>query len=179
METGDIRCNGGRGPDLVRNPDSTWGGRMDQNERSDPNDRQIDGEHYRAANKDYQHWDLVADYGLSYFIGNMTKYVCRWRKKHGLTDLEKALHYLDKLISLELSYRFIPKRKLYLPTDTAGKFCEQQGLGELETEIVILSVRYREQQDLPPIREKIMELIRIAKEEERNKVESKLAKKNL
>jgi len=158
MEARDIRCNDGRGPDLTRNSNSTWGGRMDQNERSDPNDKQIDGEHYRA-NKSYQHWDLVADYGLSYFIGNMTKYVCRWKKKHGLIDLEKALHYLDKLMSLESSYWFLPKMKLFLPTDTAERFCVEQGLGELETEIVLLSVQYRKGEDLVPIREKIVELI--------------------
>lgn len=30
--------------------------------------------------------------------GNIIKYVCRWKKKNGLQDLEKALWYLQDLI---------------------------------------------------------------------------------
>lgn len=30
--------------------------------------------------------------------GNVLKYVCRWKKKNGLTDLKKAQWYLNRLI---------------------------------------------------------------------------------
>lgn len=30
--------------------------------------------------------------------GNIIKYVCRWKKKNGVQDLEKAKWYLDHLI---------------------------------------------------------------------------------
>lgn len=30
--------------------------------------------------------------------GNVLKYICRWKKKNGLQDLEKTKWYLDKLI---------------------------------------------------------------------------------
>ena len=30
--------------------------------------------------------------------GNVIKYICRWKNKNGLQDLEKASWYLDKLI---------------------------------------------------------------------------------
>lgn len=31
-------------------------------------------------------------------VGNVIKYVCRYKKKNGLQDLRKAAWYLDKLI---------------------------------------------------------------------------------
>ncbi len=31
--------------------------------------------------------------------GNVIKYICRWKKKNGLTDLKKAQWYLSRLIS--------------------------------------------------------------------------------
>lgn len=30
--------------------------------------------------------------------GNVIKYICRWKKKNGLQDLEKAMWYLNHLI---------------------------------------------------------------------------------
>lgn len=64
---------------------------------SDVNLKQVGGAHYKAA---YQHWDFVTDIGLEYLEGCATKYVLRWRQKNGLQDLEKARHYVEKLISL-------------------------------------------------------------------------------
>lgn len=34
----------------------------------------------------------------AYLIGNITKYISRWKKKNGVEDLEKARWYLDRLI---------------------------------------------------------------------------------
>ena len=31
--------------------------------------------------------------------GNVLKYICRWKKKNGLQDLEKAKWYLERLIA--------------------------------------------------------------------------------
>lgn len=64
---------------------------------SDPNDRQVGGEHYRAS---IQHWDLIEGDGHGYLEGCATKYLTRWRRKNGLQDLDKAVHYLEKLSSL-------------------------------------------------------------------------------
>lgn len=33
-----------------------------------------------------------------FMIGNVIKYVCRYKKKNGIEDLEKAKKYLDSLI---------------------------------------------------------------------------------
>lgn len=46
-------------------------------------------------------WDYVAANGLGYFEGNAIKYVTRWRDKNGITDLRKAIRFLEKLIEVE------------------------------------------------------------------------------
>lgn len=58
------------------------------------NDRQVAGNHYAA---EYQHWDFVHDVSMGYLEGQITKYICRHHKKGGTEDLEKAVHYLQKL----------------------------------------------------------------------------------
>lgn len=58
------------------------------------NDRQVGGLHYKH---DYQHWDWVAEIGMGYLDGTASKYLCRWKDKGGLQDLEKGLHYVEKL----------------------------------------------------------------------------------
>lgn len=62
------------------------------------NDRQINGDHYRGA---IQTWDYIVANDLGFLEGNIVKYVTRFRKKNGVQDLEKARHYLDKLIEVE------------------------------------------------------------------------------
>lgn len=57
------------------------------------NERQVGGAHYTG---DIQHWDLVWHYGLSYLPGCITKYACRYARKNGREDLEKALHFAEK-----------------------------------------------------------------------------------
>ena len=65
------------------------------------NDRQVAGNHYSKQGNSLQHWDMVDQFNLDYFQGQITKYVMRWRDKGGITDLEKARHFLDKYIELE------------------------------------------------------------------------------
>lgn len=64
------------------------------------NDKQVGGNHY---NKDgEQHWDRMWRlYGRGYFVGCATKYIERYHLKNGIQDLEKARHFIDKLIELE------------------------------------------------------------------------------
>lgn len=64
------------------------------------NDRQVGGDHYKKASNIEEHWDRVARLGLSYFQAQVTKYVERCRLKNGLQDLEKAQHFLEKMIEL-------------------------------------------------------------------------------
>jgi len=63
------------------------------------NDEQVGGTHYK--NKSIQPWDYIAANNIGYFEGNIIKYVSRWRSKGGIDDLNKAAHYLKKLIELQ------------------------------------------------------------------------------
>jgi len=60
--------------------------------------RQIGGRHY----KDFtiQPVEFIFANDIPYIEGNIIKYVCRWKFKNGIEDLEKAKHYLDMLIDL-------------------------------------------------------------------------------
>jgi len=63
------------------------------------NSYQVGGNHYRDC--DVQPWDIIDMYGLGYFDGNAVKYLLRWRRKNGVEDLRKAIHFIEKLIELE------------------------------------------------------------------------------
>jgi hypothetical protein len=64
------------------------------------NDKQVGGDHYVKTGE--QHWDRMWRlYGRGYFIGCATKYAERYHLKNGKQDLEKAVHFLQKLIELE------------------------------------------------------------------------------
>lgn len=65
------------------------------------NETQIGGNHYKSPGAE-EHWDRMWRlYGRGYFVGCITKYVERYHKKAGIQDLQKARHFLDKLIELE------------------------------------------------------------------------------
>lgn len=57
---------------------------------------QIGGQHYKAL--DPQPWDVITAWNLGFLAGNVVKYVARAPAKGGIEDLQKARHYLDKLI---------------------------------------------------------------------------------
>jgi len=65
---------------------------------TNPDNRQVGGSHYLG--KAIQPWDYIAANRLGYFEGNVVKYVTRWRERGGVADLEKAKHYLEKLIEM-------------------------------------------------------------------------------
>lgn len=46
---------------------------------------------------------FIAANNLGYFEGNVIKYVCRYKLKNGVEDLNKAKHYLDMLIEKTLT----------------------------------------------------------------------------
>ena len=65
------------------------------------NDRQIGGRHYKSVPRQYEHWTVAVALGWGYLLGTCTKYLWRYRDKGGIEDLEKAAHYLQKLIEAE------------------------------------------------------------------------------
>ena len=58
-----------------------------------PQDKQIGGNHY----KDFyiQPYEFISKNDLSFFQGNVIKYVCRYKNKAGIQDLEKIIHYCE------------------------------------------------------------------------------------
>lgn len=61
--------------------------------------KQTGGTHY--SNLKIQPVQYIHANGIGFCEGNVIKYVTRWRDKGGISDLEKARHYIDMLIELE------------------------------------------------------------------------------
>lgn len=60
---------------------------------------QIGGDHYCFMA--IQPIEFIEANNLGYCVGNVIKYVCRYRRKNGKEDLLKARHYIDLLIEQE------------------------------------------------------------------------------
>ena len=58
-----------------------------------PQNKQIGGNHYK--NFTIQPYEFISKNNLSFFQGNVIKYVCRYLGKNGIEDLEKIKHYCD------------------------------------------------------------------------------------
>lgn len=43
--------------------------------------------------------DVIEDWGLDFCLGNVVKYLARYRHKGGMEDLQKARWYLERAIS--------------------------------------------------------------------------------
>ena len=61
-------------------------------------DTQIDGTHYKDMG--IEPWEIAARSDLDYFEMNPIKYIMRWRKKDGVIDLDKAIHYIKHIKEL-------------------------------------------------------------------------------
>lgn len=61
-------------------------------------DQQVGGSHYQ---KDIQPWDIISEWKLDFWEGNIVKYILRWKDKDGVKDLKKAKHYIEYLIERE------------------------------------------------------------------------------
>jgi hypothetical protein len=68
------------------------------NENNDLMNQQVGGNHYKRA---HQPWEIIEEWELDYWAGNVVKYILRYKYKNGVEDLEKARHYLDYLIQKE------------------------------------------------------------------------------
>ena len=62
-------------------------------------EQQIGGDHYKSfvvQLAKFCHWN-----GIPKLEGDVIYYICRWRLKNGLQDLEKARHTIDLIIQQE------------------------------------------------------------------------------
>lgn len=62
-------------------------------------DTQVGADHYRTF--PIQPAEFIHRNGLSFLVGNVVKYVCRYKAKNGKEDLLKARHYIDLLLEWE------------------------------------------------------------------------------
>ena len=58
-----------------------------------PQNKQIGGSHYKDFH--IQPYEFISKNNLSFFQGNVIKYVCRYLNKNGIEDIEKIIHYCE------------------------------------------------------------------------------------
>jgi len=61
-------------------------------------EKQTGGNHYKDMA--IQPAEYAEKNGLSLLEGNIVKYVSRWKKKGGLTDLQKIIHCAELIIEI-------------------------------------------------------------------------------
>lgn len=133
------------------------------------NDRQVGGSHYEAT---VQHWDFVVQALLDHYLsGNATKYLSRWRRKAGLQDLEKALHYVDKLIEQVLAGLVVPppwagEQTMVQALELTYQFLQANGIQgtQPEAEIIERLVSWRDVSVLYEARAILVDMIHDEKE---------------
>ena len=123
---------------------------------SKANENQIGGNHYKTP---YEHWDLVVWTDMGYLEGCSTKYVTRWRKKDGVKDLLKALHYLNKLIEVYDIYTPMRTQTRSRTLDEISKFAEANVLSITEWEYIQTLCLFDSKEDLYVARSKLGVLI--------------------
>lgn len=104
------------------------------------NERQIGGAHYKTS---YEHWDLCVMVPLGYLEGVVTKYVTRWRKKNGIQDLEKAMHYLDKLMEVNKNTFQPSSIDRMVIIDEVARFAQANELTFLEEQFILAICTYQ------------------------------------
>jgi hypothetical protein len=62
-------------------------------EEAFPQERQVGGNHYKSFR--IQPYEFISKNNLSFFQGNVVKYVCRYKDKNGIEDLKKIIHYCE------------------------------------------------------------------------------------
>jgi hypothetical protein len=102
------------------------------------NERQVGGSHYQSTTG-IQHWDLAVAFELPYLAGQITKYVTRAHRKNGIQDLEKAMHFMDKLIETEAAKS---AEDDYIDPPDIWKFGRDQGLADQQTEVIMLIIMF-------------------------------------
>jgi len=58
-----------------------------------PQERQVGGSHYKKFT--IQPYEFISKNNLSFFQGNVVKYVCRYLFKNKVEDLQKIIHYCE------------------------------------------------------------------------------------
>lgn len=123
------------------------------------NDRQVGGGHYKGGS--WQHWDWVVANRMLYLPAQVTKYVVRWQEKGGVQDLEKAAHYLDKLIEVHHGvgqpWAAVPLAQFIV------ELRSQYNLGLIESGICVVMACYQTPEELRQTKDVLKDLIEAAR----------------
>ena len=120
------------------------------------NETQVGGDHYRNS---FQHWDLAHELDLGYFEGQITKYITRHRFKKGKEDLEKAVHFTQKLLELARIENRQPRHK-FATMARMTQYAEANKLLPLEYACITSVVGWSVVQDLEMLEERLARLMR-------------------
>lgn len=63
--------------------------------------KQVGGNHYKKFK--IQPVEFCYENSIPYLEATAIKYLCRWRDKGGLADLDKAIHFIELLKGFEMS----------------------------------------------------------------------------
>ena len=106
---------------------------------TDVNSIQVGGTHYKTK---FQHWDFdIKVLGGRYLEGCATKYISRWRKKNGLEDLKKSVHYVQKMIDLIQHGEYLSplhRSRHFDPKGAIEMFCQANALQPDECSVMRL-----------------------------------------
>lgn len=114
---------------------------------------QIGGDHY--GNK-YGHWDYCMDARIEYLPGCATKYIYRWQKKNGIVDLEKALSYIDKMITGVNGPR---SHNVFIHDHLMSRWFNENNVGAMERLLCYEILNWRDMVDLKTVRNHLSEYI--------------------
>lgn len=132
---------------------------------ADPNEVQIGGDHYKGVT--FQPWDWARTLpdcaGLGYYEVSAISYIARFRKKGGVEDLEKVLHYIDKML-------FCFKLGQYRNPCTASllrirEFNRQNSCDRFQSEAIQLLVLWRNEEELLETKKIVEELIQVQRDD--------------
>lgn len=94
--------------------------------------QQIGGTHY--AEKAFEPIVFIENWKLPFSVGNVVKYLCRYKEKGGVQDLRKAMQYLEFVRSFDV---VVP----HVPSEAVDRFVVTNQLTWLECIVLILLLR--------------------------------------
>jgi len=72
---------------------------MSMNRTTSALDKQVEGDHYKKFT--IQPIEFITKNNIPFIEGNIIKYICRWKDKGGVKDLDKVIHYVELLKELK------------------------------------------------------------------------------
>jgi hypothetical protein len=129
---------------------------------SETNKTQVGGTHY-TTKTGLQHWDLMAAHGVGYLEGQASRYVFRWRKKNGIEDLQKARHFLLKIIEVHLRQKV--KETPRVPLENTVLFVQANRMHAVDGAIFSMILTWQSLQDVQRCIEQIDKLLATAETE--------------